>query len=78
VWRASTRVRVEGIVANHILPFFGARPLPSVRPSEVQTFVKGLMLTLSPGTVRGIDSVLCALYRAAVRDRLVSENPCVG
>jgi integrase len=52
--------------------------LPSVRPSEVQAFVRTLDATLSPGTVKGIVGTLTAVYAAAVRDRLVTHNPCDG
>jgi integrase len=78
LWRPSTEVRMQGILANHILPAFGDRPLSSPRRSEVEAWVKGLSATMKPGTVGGIYRVLASLYLAAVRDRLVAQSPCVG
>jgi integrase len=78
VWRPSTAVHVQAIVKHHLAPALGSRPLSSVTPSVVQTLVKQLSTSLAPGTVRGVYTVLCAIYRAAVRDRLVTSSPCVS
>lgn len=78
VWRPSTQVRVEGVVKHHLVPVLGSRPLSSVTPSVVQTLVKQLSTSLAPGTTKGVYTVLTAIYRAAVRDRLVTSSPCVS
>jgi hypothetical protein len=78
MWRPSTLVRVEGVLNNYVVPALGDRPLSSVRTTEVQAFVKDLTVTLAPSTVGAIHGVLVALYRAAIRDRLVPSSPCVG
>ena len=44
----------------------GNRPIASVRPSDVQSLVKGLSATLAPGSVRNIYDVLAHMYSAAV------------
>ncbi len=51
--------------------------MSSLTTSMVQTFVKSLSETLAPGTVRGVYSTLAAIFRAAIRDRVVATSPCV-
>jgi integrase len=74
LWRPSTAVRVEAIVTNHLEPRFGSRAMASVTPS--QAMIKSLSETMAPGTIRGVHSVLSAIYRTAVRDRVVAQSPC--
>lgn len=75
-WKPATRVRYETILVRHLYPAFGARPLASIRPTEVQELIAALSARLAPRTVQGVYRVLHALYKAAVRDRLVAANPC--
>ena len=75
IWRPSTTVRIETIVANHLEPRFGKMAMASITPSRVQTMVKSLSETMSPGSVRGIYSVLAAIFRTAVRDKVVASSP---
>jgi integrase len=77
-WRPSTQQGIEGILANYVISDFGDRTLASLRTTEVETWVKELSEDLSPGTVQNIYRVLGAIYRAAVRDRMVASSPCVG
>jgi integrase len=77
-WRPTTTTRAASTLRHHLLPAFGARPLASVRPSEVQTFAKALSDGRSPGTVNGVLRIMKAIYRAAQADRLVSSNPVDG
>ncbi len=78
VHRASTRVLVESHLRNHVLPFFGNRALSSVRPSEIQAWVKGRTEVLSPATVEVVYRYVVAIFRAAVEDRLIPVSPCRG
>ena len=75
VWRPSTTVRIETILANHLEPRFGEMAMASITPSHVQTMVKSLSATMAPGSVRGIYSVLAAIFRTAIRDRVVANSP---
>lgn len=52
--------------------------MAAIRPTEVQTFVKGLSGDLSPSTVRVVHSRVVAIFAAAVRDRRIASTPCVG
>lgn len=72
-----TKRIVDNALRLHILPELGAYPLATIRPSQVQAFVKSLESKgLAPGSVRGIYHVLTQLFSAAVDDRLVSATPC--
>ena len=75
--RPSTADQVDRHLRRHVLPVLGHRPLASVRPSEVQAFVKGLSDTLSPSTVRVVYSRVAAIFAAAVRDRKLATSPCI-
>jgi integrase len=75
VWRPSTTVRVETIVTTHLEPRFGKMAMASITPSHVQTMVKSLSETMAPGTVRGVYSALAAIFRTAIRDRVVANSP---
>lgn len=48
VHRPTTAAQVEANMRNHVLPFLGDRPLGSIRPSEVQAWVKGRADVLAP------------------------------
>jgi len=83
-WRASqvhregTVVQVEGILRRHVYPVLGDRPIASVLPSDVQSLVKRLSLTLAPATVGVAHRVLSAIFKSAVADRRLASSPCVG
>lgn len=63
---------------NHVLPVFGARPLASVRRSEVQAWVTGLSGHLAPGTVAFIYGYVATIFKAAMVDGRLAVSPCVG
>lgn len=75
--RPTTALRVDSTLRNHVLPTFGDRPVASVRPSEVQAWVRALGAELGPQTVRTVYSVLRSLMRAAALDRVIAASPCV-
>jgi integrase len=69
---ANTRSRLE----HHVYPVLGGRPIAALRTSELQAFVTGL--ELAPGSVRPVWGTLRAILRAAVVDRAIGRDPCVG
>lgn len=77
VWRESTQAQVDSHLKRNILPTFGDRPLAAVRPSEVQTWVRGLSEKLAPATVEVCYRYLVSIFRAAEQDRLIAHSPCV-
>lgn len=81
-WRATLVHRpgylriIDNALKNYILPTLGARPLSSLRRSDVQSFVSGLSQDRSANSVHNIFRVLAQLMGAAVDDMLVPASPC--
>lgn len=79
VHRESTAAQVDSHLRNHVLPVFGSRQLSSVRPTEVQALVRGLVdKGLAPATVEVVYRYVVAIFRAAVDDQLIKSSPCRG
>jgi integrase len=78
VHRPTTAAHVETHLRRHLYPMFGDRALGSVRPGEVQAWVRGLEQRLAPSTIEVVYSFLAGIFKAAVRDRLLVTTPCVG
>ena len=76
--RPSTVVQVDAHLRNHVLPAFGDRPLASLRPSEIQTWVRGRTEVLAPSTVEVVYRLLSAILNDAVADHLIVRNPAKG
>lgn len=78
VWRPSTTDQVENYLRVRVYPNLGHRPLIAVRPSHVQALIKSLSVELAPGTVETIYRHVAAVFKAAVRDRVIGRTPCEG
>ena len=63
----------------HILPYWGADTIASIRFSGVQAWVSELTGEgLAAKTVHNIYADFAALVRYALRDRLIAHDPCEG
>jgi integrase len=86
VHRPTSQAHVESVLRRHAYPFLGDKPMSSILPSEIQAWVKRLSTgapgagrkPLAPKTVGVIHSIVSAVFKAAVRDRRIVANPCVG
>jgi integrase len=78
VHRPTTRAHVETNLRRHAYPTFGGRRLSTIRPGEVQAWVARLTQVLSPATVQVNHGLVAAVFKAAMRDRLVGSSPCEG
>lgn len=78
VHRPSTSARVDSDLRVHILPHLGHRSLGSIRHMEVQGWVRSRSEMLSPGSVENVYRTLAAVFRAAVRGRIITVSPCEG
>jgi len=78
VHRLTTQDYIEGNLRRNAYPVLGDKPLSSIRPSEIQAWVMGMTDRLAPSTVGVVHGVVSAIFRAAVRDRLIVANPCDG
>lgn len=82
--RPTSRAHVETMLRRHAYPTFGGRPLVSILPSEIQTWVtrlgtaSGKRKALSPATIGVLHSIVSGVMKAAVRDRRIVANPCEG
>jgi integrase len=70
--REATELRLRLDVYTHL----GDYPLASLRPSLIQTWLRGLQQTLAPRYVRVIFSNLSSVPSAAVDDGRLAKNPC--
>jgi len=80
VHRASSADKIESILRLHVYPALGERRIATVRPSDIQAWVKRLLVEqrLAPSTVAVVHGVLASMFKAAVRDRMVAVSPCEG
>lgn len=78
VHRPTTRAHVETNLRRHAYPAFGDRRISTIRPSEIQAWVTRLSRSLAPATVQVIHGIVAAIFKAAVRDRIIGGSPCEG
>lgn len=63
----------------HIVPYWGHTLVKDIRFSDVQVWVADLIAEeLAPKTVHNIYADFAAIIRYAMRDRLITINPCEG
>lgn len=74
----STREAVTSRLNVHILPTFRKTELRAIRPSMVQTWLRGRQQELAPRTVRTLLANLSGILGAAVEDGLIARNPCAS
>ena len=63
---------------RHAYPVLGDRPMSSIKPSDIQAWVKRLTEHLQPSLGGVVHRVVPGIFRAAVRDTLIVHNPCDG
>ncbi|GAA0498964.1 tyrosine-type recombinase/integrase [Streptomyces olivaceiscleroticus] len=84
-WRASQphRPSTAKAVAQHlrcyVYPIWEKRALGAIKPGDIQTWVTSLTTNhkLAASTSRTVFNTVNAVFRAAVRDRMIPHNPCV-
>jgi integrase len=75
--RHATGIAVEHQLRLHVYPTIGARPMAAIRRSEIQALVHRLSGTLSPSTLVVVYGRVVAVFRAAVKDRVITSSPCM-
>jgi integrase len=78
VHRPQTEDQIERTLRLHVYPSFGDRPIGSIRPTEIQAWVRGRSDHLGPATLRLAHRWLSTIFRAAVRDDVIRKSPCTG
>jgi integrase len=76
VHRPTTASRVERGLRNHVYPTFGDRPIASIRPTEVQAWIKDRSQVLAPSTLAVTYAYLITPFQTAVADGIIARNPC--
>ncbi|MGH2754175.1 MAG: tyrosine-type recombinase/integrase, partial [Actinomycetota bacterium] len=77
--RPGTKLKLEGHLRNHILPFFDRTPLGAIRPAEVRAWNVALQDDgLAPGTIAGVYRTFSRIMKTAVIDGLISRSPSIG
>src|SRR3954466_3101183 len=87
VWLPSKHVEVSTLAAyrsyldKHFIPTFGKRPMGKILPTEIQRWVTTATAGekgpgLSAASVRKYHTMLCSVFERALRDRVVTFNPC--
>lgn len=72
----STRESTEIRLRVHILPVLGSTPLSALRPTQIQSWMRGKQETLAATTVRQLLTNLSTILNAAVDDGRIGKNPC--
>ena len=75
----ATREGYKNIIDTHIVPRWGQAALSSIKPIEVENWLRGLKRRdgkpASPGTKSKIRNVMSAMFSHAMRYRWASQNP---
>ena len=78
VWRPTTAEGVRRRLEHHVLPYLGDVPLATLRPGQLQAWVKGRSEELAPSTVQVLVQTVRSVLLAAVNDRLIASSPANG
>lgn len=76
--RPGTAQSVEQQLRLHVYPHIGDRPTAAIRPSELEAMVHHISAMLDASTVHVVFGRVVAVFRAAVRDRLIATSPCAN
>lgn len=74
--RPSSRVRVLGIIRNHVVPHWGPRALSGVSHEDVRSWVAALSDGLSARSVRKVYDTFSSIMDSAVDAKKILANPC--
>lgn len=73
----STRERYRLLMDNQIVPHLGGKQLIQCVSSSIQTWVRELEIAeFAPATIQLAYDLVSAMFKRAVRDRLISFTPC--
>jgi integrase len=75
LWQPATTAGVGTKLEHHLIPQLGDIPMASLRPSQLQTWLKGRSEVLAPSTVRALVQTLRSILKAAVADRIIAASP---
>jgi integrase len=77
--RPATKMGYESSLRNHVLPYFGKRPINSIRYADCKRFVDSLLQSgLAPGTVSEARKILRMVLSEALWNEAIRRNPAEG
>jgi len=71
----STTTSYAGLLRNRVVPSLGKLPLAEIRPQHLRELYRTLRPQLTTSTMRSIHAALRKLFKAAVRDSLLTRSP---
>ena len=78
-WKRSTERTTEALLADHVLPAFGDRPIATISRRDLQGHLDALAARgLSRSVVARVRFQLAAIFRMAASDGVVALNPAEG
>ena len=72
----ATRYAMEQRFERHIYPVLGRRAMNSIRPSDIQNWIRGRQKELGDRTIRTMFENLSSVFSAAVDDEILAKNVC--
>jgi integrase len=81
-WLQRARVRVKDYVSirahvnNHLISFFGNRPVTAMTTADVNRWIVNQLGHFEPGTVKRQLNTLKAILNDAIRSGYIDANPC--
>lgn len=75
VWLSNTRENAD--LATSCVTFGGLQ-LKAIRKSHIESWVKQMTATLAPTTIETRFVIVRSVFRAAVGDKLITDDPCAG
>lgn len=74
----TSAVRDASYLRTHVLPKWEAYPFGGITHSMMQAWITELSGRLAPATVAKVLQLTSNIFASAIRDRLISVNPCEG
>jgi integrase len=69
----------EGLIENHLVPYFGSTDLREIRESDLLGFVQRMQASgRAPGTIQNALSALRRVCSLLVREKVMTTNPATG
>jgi integrase len=78
-WALETRTRIESNLRLHLIPAFGSRALRSITQTDVLMWLaERLAAGIAQSSLRLYFELFDAVMSSAVRDKVITDNPCDG
>lgn len=74
----NTLVGYKSYLNNHILPFFGDRPIDTITTDDIQRYINLKAADYTRKTIREHINLLRPIFEAALDEDLIQKNPCTS